>query len=56
MFSLPCVYTAFSKYEKKIEARYEHRVSVSRKPQKQSAGISKKGYFFKSGKEDQNVV
>jgi hypothetical protein len=54
---LASVYTAFSKNEMKIEARYEHKVSVAGQPQQQSVQVSqgkaKKDCFFKSCKEDQ---
>jgi hypothetical protein len=47
----------FSKNEVKIESKYELRVSVAGKPQKQSVQVSQgKACFFKSNKEDQKVV
>jgi hypothetical protein len=48
------------KTEMKIEAKHELRLSVAGLPQQQSVqvlqGKAKKGCFFKSSKEDQNVV
>jgi hypothetical protein len=60
MFSLACVYAAFSKNEMKIDTKYELRVSLAGQPQQQSVQVSqskaKKGCFFKSRKEEQKVV